>query len=152
MAEMRLEDYERPVATAVRTTFLTWRAAARAMKPHGSGVILAFGGSADPPRGFHLGGFQTALHVVEAMRRQLASEYGRYGIRVVTLRTSGVPATIPASVGAREAITESIVGATLLGRAATLEDVGNVAAFAASDAARMITGSHIDISGGTFLD
>jgi len=46
MADMDLEDYARPV---VRTTFLTWRAAARHMIRQGSGVILAFGGSG-PPR------------------------------------------------------------------------------------------------------
>ena len=49
MADMDLEDYARPVVTAVRTTFLTWRAAAHHMTRQGSGVILAFGGSG-PPR------------------------------------------------------------------------------------------------------
>jgi 3-oxoacyl-[acyl-carrier protein] reductase len=43
--EMAPEDYLRPVETAVRTTFLTSRAAARHMARQGSGVILAFGGS-----------------------------------------------------------------------------------------------------------
>ena len=50
MAEMDLADYARSVVTAVRTTFLTWRAAARHMIRQGSGVILAFGGSGDPIR------------------------------------------------------------------------------------------------------
>src|SRR6185436_16533243 len=54
--EMDVEDYLRPVTTAVRTTFLTVRAAARHMKRQGGGVILAFGGEGDPPRGYHLGG------------------------------------------------------------------------------------------------
>jgi DNA-binding CsgD family transcriptional regulator len=45
-----------------------------------------------------------------------------------------------------------IVGATMLGRAATLKDVGNVAAFAASDHARAITGSTINITCGTTVD
>ena len=40
LAEMPLEDFERPVMTAVRTQFLTSRAAARHMIPQGSGVIL----------------------------------------------------------------------------------------------------------------
>jgi NAD(P)-dependent dehydrogenase (short-subunit alcohol dehydrogenase family) len=30
--EMTLADYEQPVVTAVRTTFITWRAAGRYMK------------------------------------------------------------------------------------------------------------------------
>jgi 3-oxoacyl-[acyl-carrier protein] reductase len=44
LAEMLLEDFERPVMTAVRTQFLTSRAAARHMISQGSGVILFFGG------------------------------------------------------------------------------------------------------------
>jgi 3-oxoacyl-[acyl-carrier protein] reductase len=45
---MPLEDFERPVMTAVRTQFLTSRAAARHMIRQGSGVILFFGGYGDP--------------------------------------------------------------------------------------------------------
>lgn len=40
MVEMSLDDYTRPVVTAVTTTFLTTRAAARHMIRQGSGVIL----------------------------------------------------------------------------------------------------------------
>ena len=40
LAEMELEDFERPVINAVRTQFLTARAAARHMISQGSGVIL----------------------------------------------------------------------------------------------------------------
>jgi 3-oxoacyl-[acyl-carrier protein] reductase len=54
MAEMDPEDYARPVVTAVRTTFLTSRAAARHMIRKGSGVILAFGGSGDPMRDYYI--------------------------------------------------------------------------------------------------
>jgi 3-oxoacyl-[acyl-carrier protein] reductase len=152
MVEMRCEDYVQPVTTAVKTTFLAWRAAGRHMIRQGSGVILAFGGAADPPRGIHLGSLQIAFHAIEAMRRQVAVELGAHGVRVVTLRTGGIAEAIPRSFARRDAIVESIERATLLGRAATLEDVGAVAAFAASDMARTITGGTIDISCGTFLD
>jgi 3-oxoacyl-[acyl-carrier protein] reductase len=43
------------------------------------------------------------------------------------LCTGGAPESIPESVDGREAIAAGIEGATLLGRAATLEDVGDVA-------------------------
>ncbi|MFD0575372.1 SDR family NAD(P)-dependent oxidoreductase [Dactylosporangium darangshiense] len=45
MVEMDVEDYLRPVATAVRSKFLTARAAARVMVPQQGGVILFFGGN-----------------------------------------------------------------------------------------------------------
>ena len=151
MADMDLEDYARPVVTAVRTTFLTWRAA-RHMIRQGSGVILAFGGSGPPPRDYYIGGTQVAFEAIESMRRQLASELGSHGIRVVTLRTGGVPESMPEGVNGREAIVEGIEKETMLGRAATLEDVGNAAAFAASDRARTMTAATVNISCGTLVD
>jgi 3-oxoacyl-[acyl-carrier protein] reductase len=152
LAEMPLEDFERPVMTAVRTQFLTSRAAARHMISQGSGVILFFGGYGDPVPDYYIGGFQVALNAIESLRRQLASELGGHGIRAVTLQTGGVPETIPKSFDVREGITEGIVGQTMLKRAATLEDVGNVAAFAASDHARTMTATALNISCGAIVD
>jgi 3-oxoacyl-[acyl-carrier protein] reductase len=152
MAEMDLEDYARPVVTAVRTTFLTWRAAARHMIRQGSGVILAFGGSGDPPRDYYIGGTQVAFEAIESMRRQVSAELGQYGVRAVTLRTGGVPETISESFDGRERIIEGIEKETMLGRTATLEDVGNVAAFVASDRARTMTAATANISCGALVD
>jgi 3-oxoacyl-[acyl-carrier protein] reductase len=152
LAEMPLEDFERPVMTAVRTQFLTSRAAARHMISRGSGVILFFGGYGDPVPDYYIGGFQIALGAIDSLRRQLASELGKHGIRAVTLQTSGVPETIPQSFDRREEITEGIVDSTMLGRAATLEDVGNVAAIAASDLARTMTATALNNSCGAIVD
>ena len=150
LAEMPLADFERPVRTATRTTFLTSRAAARHMIRQRSGVILVFGGYGDPlPR---LGGLQVAFGALEALRRALACELGPYGIRVLTLQTGGIPDTLPEGFDGRQAITDSIVGRTMLGRAATLADVGNVAVFAASDQARAMTATALNITCGTVVD
>src|SRR5688572_6603502 len=73
LAEMPLEDFERPVVNAVRSTFLTARAAARHMTRQRSGVILTFGGTGDPMRDYFIGGFQVALGAVDVLRRQLAA-------------------------------------------------------------------------------
>jgi NAD(P)-dependent dehydrogenase (short-subunit alcohol dehydrogenase family) len=153
MAAMAVEDYVTPVLTLVRSTFLTWRAAVRHMSRQASGgVILAFGGEGDPPRGVHLGSLQTAFHAVEAMRRQLSTETGAEGIRVVTLRTGGIPETLPSGMPRGEAIAASLAEATLLGRASTLAEVGQVAAFVASEQARSMTAATVNISAGALLD
>ncbi len=152
LAEMELEDFTQPIFTAVRTTFLTARAAARHMIRQQSGVILVFGGSGDPMRGYYLGGLQVAFEAMESTRRQLASELGQHGIRVVTLRTGGVPETIPEGFEGRERIVGDIENMTMLGRAATLEDVGHVAAFVASDRARTMTAATVNISCGALVD
>ena len=154
MADMPPADYLSPVLTSVRSKFLTSRAAARHMRAQRSGVILTFGGSGDHTAGrrYALGGLLTAFDAVESMRRQLATELGGHGIRVVTLRTGGVPDSIPREFEGRAAIEADLVAQTLLGRTATFEDVGNVAVFAASDWARTITGAAINMSCGAVVD
>jgi 3-oxoacyl-[acyl-carrier protein] reductase len=154
MIDMSLEDYLSPVVTAVSSKFLTARAAARHMAGQRSGVIMAFGGPGDRSsmRHYNLGGLLVAFDAVESMRRQLASELAPYGIRVVTLQTGGLPETIPVGADRRKAIEDDLVGRTLTGRAASLEDVGNVAVFAASDWARTMTGAAINMTCGVVLD
>lgn len=83
----------------------------------GGGAVLFFGGSGDPLRNYSIGGFQIALHTVEAMRNQWASELG-----------------------------------APTGRAATLEDVGAVAAFVASDTARTMIAATVNVSAGALID
>ena len=99
-----------------------------------------------------IGGFQVALTCVDAMRRQLAAELGEFGIRAVTLHTGGIPDTVPIGYPGREAIVDSIVRPTMLGRAATLDDVGNVAAFLVSDRANAITAAAVNITAGAVAD
>ncbi len=149
---LALEDFEQPIRTAVRTMFLTSRAAARHMIRQGSGVIMAFGGYGDPMPGYYLGGLQVAFQAVEALQRNLACELGPYGIRVVTLQTAGVPESIQESFAGRAAITQAIERRTMLNRAATLEDVGNVAVFAASGWAAAVTATAINITCGAQVD
>ena len=153
LAEMAVEDYTGEVMTAVTTTFLTARAAARHMIRQGSGVILAFGGTGEPIRDYYIGGTQVALGAIDLMRRQLAAELGPHGIRVVTLSSGGVPESLPdGGKGLEDVIERTIVSQTMLGRAATLEDVGNVAAFVASDRARAMTGATANVSCGALVD
>ncbi len=152
MAEMSVADYLRPVSTAVQTFFLTAQAAARHMMLQRSGVILVFGGSGDPLPGLYLGGLQTAFEAMESMRRQLSSELGSYGIRVLTLRTGGIPESLPENMEGAGEIADAITNATMLGRAATLDDVGYTAAFAASDRARSMTAATLNISAGALID
>jgi 3-oxoacyl-[acyl-carrier protein] reductase len=149
LADMSVADFEAPVITAVRTMFITARAAARHMIRQRSGVILVFGGYGDPPRGHHLGGLQVAFQAQEALRRNLAAELGPHGIRALTIQTSGIVDSLPEGM---ERIAEGIAATTLLGRGARLADVANAAVFAASDQAASMTATKLNISAGTFVD
>lgn len=151
LMEISVADFLQPIHNAMQSQFLTTKAAARYMKEQGSGVILTFGGGG-PQTLAGLGGFKIALDAIEGLRRQWALELGHYGIRVVTLKTGGIPETISDEMPEKDAIVASIADITLLKRAATLEDVQNVALFIASDLARSITSTEINISCGGIVE
>ena len=151
LLELSVKDFMQPIMNEMRTQFLTTHAAARHMVKQGSGVILDFGGGG-PQTQSGLGGFKIALDAMEGLRRQWAVELGQYGIRVLTLKTGGIPESIPEDAPDRDEIINNLLPKTLLNRMASLEDVGNVAAFAASDQARTITSTEINISCGAIVD
>jgi NAD(P)-dependent dehydrogenase (short-subunit alcohol dehydrogenase family) len=151
LLDIALADFLQPITTAMQTQFLTTRAAARHMIQRKTGVILHFGGGG-PQTLSGLGGFKIALDALEGLRRQWAVELGPHGIRVVTLKTGGIPETIDANTPARDAISAAIQEATLLKRVATLADAGSVAAFVASDQARTLTSTEVNISCGAIVD
>lgn len=151
LLELSAEDFMQPIMNAMRTQFLTTRAAARNMIERKAGVILHFGGGG-PQTQPGLGGFKIALDAMEGLRRQWAVELGPYGIRVVTLKTGGIPESIPEGFPGRDEIINNLLPSTLLNRTATLADVGNVAAFVASDQARTMTSTEINISCGAIVD
>lgn len=86
------------------------------------------------------------------MRRQYASELGAAGVRFVTLRTAGIPGTIPDVMDGAEELAASLNEMAMTGRAATLEEVGAVAAFVASDTARTMTAATVNVSVGALID
>lgn len=151
LMEISAEDFAQPINNATRTHFLTTRAAARHMVKQRSGVVLMFGGSG-PQTLPGLGGFKIALDAMEGQRRQWALELGGRGIRVVTMVTGGIVETIPWQTEGRDAIVEEIARTAHLNRTATLEDVGNVAVFVASDRAGAITDATVNISSGAIVD
>ncbi len=152
VVEMDYADFERDVTSRLRAMWLTAKAAAPHMTRQGSGVLLTFGGYGDPMANH--GGFQVAFGAVEALRRTLARELGPHGIRVLTLQTGGVPESIGDELPekTRKAITTSIEERTMLGRAATLDDVANAAVFAASDWSRALTGAKLNLTAGAVVD
>ena len=159
LAEMSREDFVSPIVIGPTTHFLTARAAARRMAEKGSGVILTLSASAVRAYvpGVYVGGFGIACVAIEALTKQLAAELGPRGIRAVCLRLEGIPESWEGiSTEDWSAPTEEIEAAlkarSLLGRVTTLADVGNAAAFLASDRAGATTGTVANLTSGTVVD
>ena len=159
LVEMSPEDFMLPISTGATTHFLTATSAARHMAERGSGVILTLSASAVRAYvpGVYVGGFGVACAAIEALTKQFAAEFGPRGIRVNCLRLEGIPESWEGvSTEGWSAPSEEIEAAmkarSLLGRVTTLADVGNAAAFLASDRAGATTGTIFNLTSGTVVD
>ena len=159
LLELPFEDFARPITTAMRTQFLTTRAAARHMTRQGSGVIMAVTATTGRLSIPEVGGTGVAFDAIESQCRQWACELGRHGVRVVWLQTTGLPealdrgAIFPSYGTDSGGMTfEELVAwnqrRTLLDRLTSMADIGHAAAFLASDQAGCMTAAGINLSSG----
>jgi NAD(P)-dependent dehydrogenase (short-subunit alcohol dehydrogenase family) len=165
---MPFEEFLRPVTKAVSAHFNVAVAVGGHMTRRGRGVILVMAGGREAiPR---LGGSHVAWAALAGLCRQLAAEFGPYGVRVSWLLSPGSPgydddqrpdgaapgvASGPASGAApgeaESAAAPGTVG-LLAGHLPSYGEVANIAVFAASDWARTITASEINFTGGAVVD
>jgi 3-oxoacyl-[acyl-carrier protein] reductase len=158
LIELSAEAVGQPVMHRVATNFLTARAAARHMVKNGKGVIWMI--TASPARmAWPLtGSFGLEGAAIEGLCRSLASELSPQGVRVICIRSAGSPESFPedptgGSLGmTRKEITEIISEKTLLKRAPSLAEVGNVAVLMASDYASPMTGTVANMTCGSIVD
>jgi 3-oxoacyl-[acyl-carrier protein] reductase len=161
VVDMPFDDFVRPVMIALRSQFLTARAAAKHMGKRGSGVILAISATTARMAIPEVGGTGVAFDALESLCRQLASELGPKGIRVAWLLTTGIPEALSAPEGpfpdygtgtggmSGGELVAWLEGKTMLKRLTTLREVGNAAAFLASDLASAMTGSGANLTCGS---
>ena len=155
LVQISVEDFVRPVSIAMRSQFLTASAAAKIMIKQRSGVILSLtatpGGIGYP----FTAGFAPACSAIEAFSRNLASELGPHGVRVVNIRSGGSPDSqvfkqaIDQNPKEMEVILRGMENDTMVKKLPLMDEVANTAVFLASNLARSITGVTVDITGGT---
>ena len=158
-----LDSFVEPITTYTRANFLTARAAARRMLDgKHSGAILMH--TPEPARigAKLLGGMAPAWAAMEALSRGLSSELASHGIRVVCLRTTGLPETHTIDVifgvhakalGIASAQFRAILeGMTHRNRSTSLAELANTAVFLASDLGTGMTGTVANLTGGIIVD
>jgi 3-oxoacyl-[acyl-carrier protein] reductase len=160
LLELPFEDFARPVATALRAQFLTTRAVARHMTRRGSGVLMTITATTARLSIPQVGGTGVAFDAIESQCRQWAVELGGRGVRVVWLQTTGLPEAIAGSdvlqpgygTGAAAMTRDELLawnqGKALLGRLTSLAEVGQAAAFLASDHAAAVTAAGLNLTCG----
>jgi 3-oxoacyl-[acyl-carrier protein] reductase len=155
LVDLPEDDFIRPITRTMQTRFLTAKIAGKAMMKQGSGVILFLtatpGGIGYP----YTGGFAPACGAVESFSRNLASELGVYGVRVVNMRSGGSPDSrvfkeaIDSNPELMKTVIQKMEDDTMLKKLPMMSDIGNLAIFLCSDMAGSITGVSVDITCGT---
>jgi 3-oxoacyl-[acyl-carrier protein] reductase len=160
--ELTVEEVWHPIDVFVRTNLITAMAVARHMTARRSGVILTLSTPRIMPPGVL--GYGTTCAAIEEMTRRLAVDVGPSGVRVVCLRPhaiSDAPShgsytnelfarwAADAGVSVEQMLVQWGKDLTLLGRLPTIAQVADTAVFLASDSAGAITGTIVDLTGGS---
>jgi len=150
-----LEEWERTMRVNLTAYFLCARSAGQAMIDAGRGGSIINISSIAGVSGLGRGNFaySVAKGGIVQMTRELAVEWGRYGIRVnailpVQTRTKGFQARLDHPDTDAEALMGRVLGAIPLGRMAEPGDFVGPTVFLASDASAMVTGMMLPVDGG----
>jgi NAD(P)-dependent dehydrogenase (short-subunit alcohol dehydrogenase family) len=156
--QISYEQFMRPIEVHVGSQFLTSRVAAKYMMQTGSqGTILTLTASLSRLKLPFMAGVTASCTAIEGLTRVMASEFGQAGIKVICIN--------PTALGETRTIQEtSIANAkamgisieqfakmqtpSLLGKNLTLKDVGDTAAFLASDAGAVFNSHIMDVDFG----
>jgi 3-oxoacyl-[acyl-carrier protein] reductase len=160
--DLAVEEFMVPLATMVRSRFITARAAARQMIKQRSGVIIFVTGS--PARG-HVPGataIGAAFGAIENLTENLAFEASPFGVRVACLRTlansdsRSIQDTLDMLAGrlniSKDQASATMAQGNFLKTSATVRDTANGAVLIASDLGRMLTGTVVNATAGAALD
>jgi NAD(P)-dependent dehydrogenase (short-subunit alcohol dehydrogenase family) len=160
--ELDVEQFILPLKNYTASYFLTARLAARRMLPNKSGVIMTVTALHSRVGIPFVGGYGPAQAAKEALTRHLSAELAPHGIRVVGLRPQGMPETrtirnayeprAKATGMTWEQWQQLLASRTHGRRLMTLVEMGNVAAFMASDGASGMTGTTVNLTMGSMDD
>src|SRR4030042_1092040 len=155
LAEIEERHWDLVVNVNLKGAFLCCQQVIPAMVKRGKGAIVNISALAGHWRASLAGVQYTAAKAgVEGLTRQLAYDWGKYGIRINAVAPT-VTLTGERVQGLWETKSEEekrkVLSDIPLGRLGTMEEVASAVVFLASKESRYITGITIDVSGGWYL-
>jgi NAD(P)-dependent dehydrogenase (short-subunit alcohol dehydrogenase family) len=148
LGDIRLEDWDRTIATNLRAPFLLAQAAGLRMLARGQGSIIniaSVGGIVALPR---LAAYTAAKSGLVGMTRVMAVEWAPRGVRVNAVAPAYASTEMADGLLQHESIGPMLLGNTPLGRFAEAEEIAPAVVFLASSDASYITGQTICVDGG----
>jgi len=147
--QMTLEEFDQVIKISVYGTFNVTRASLRLLRAAKGAAVINLASIAGLVGSFGQANYSTAKAAIGGLTRTLANELTDKGIRVNAIAPglidSAMVKRVPRNIIRQ---TLSMIPAKRLGRA---EEVANVIAFLASDAASYIVGQTIVVDGGLVL-
>ena len=152
--EVAFEDWDAILAVNLDAAFAVTRAAAAGMKRARCGRIVNISSGAGL-RASRTGiqAYASAKHAMVGFTRQLAQEFGPYGVTVNAVAPGLFPVS-PGTVAQWESYgpegQRRVVEGIALRRVGAAQDVANAVLFFASDLAGYVTGQVLPVNGGSF--
>ncbi len=145
-AQSRPEDWEQDLGVGLRGYLLVTRAVINHMLERDHGRIISISSSAGKVGSPNLAAYSAAKGAIIAFTKALARELAGTGVRVNTVAPGA--ANTPMQDRLTEEFKAHMRSTIPLGRYAEPEELGEMVAFLASDAADYITGQTFSVDGG----
>lgn len=147
------EDFDTVAAINWKAAHFSAREAARRMiqKKHG-GAIITISSQMGLVGGIDRSVYAASKHAVEGMTKAMAIEWAPHAIRVNTICPTFIRTPLTEQTFANPERVEWIKSKIKLGRVGEVEDIMGAVVFLASDAAALITGTHLVVDGGWTAD
>jgi NAD(P)-dependent dehydrogenase (short-subunit alcohol dehydrogenase family) len=147
--DVPLEHFDELMDVNVRATFVASQIAARLwLAEDRAGVIVNVTSQMGHVGAVNRSVYCASKHAVEGLTKALAVELAPFGIRVASVAPTFIETPMTAAALSDPAQRSAIVEQIPLGRVGSADEVAEAVVFAASDQARLLTGSSLVIDGG----
>lgn len=148
MLETSLEEWERIFAVNARGVFLGCKTAAPAMIAAGGGAIINISSIYGLIAPAGATAYEATKGAVRLFTKGVAAELAAHNIRVNSVHPGVVDTGMTEAILRDAAVTDRLLGPTLIRRPAQARELANAILFLASDEASYMTGSELVVDGG----
>lgn len=152
LMDISQEDYDKVLDVSLRGTLNMSQAVTPSMRSRRAGSIVCIASISGQQGGGIFGGphYCAAKAGQIGLAKAMAKELAPDGIRVNSVAPSYIDTDIVAGVMTDE-IKQKLIDNVPLGRAGKVEDVAGVITFLASDLSAYVTGTTIEVNGGSYI-